>query len=307
MAQAIAYFLATAGSGGTNLQRFVYAVTFYGDDVSAEIATMRQIEIEVSVSNDFEPAELNDALLTALQVKASALGLTISSTDVRTFRMERMDTSLAENMIALGPIEWHRFGIDITSSGGFVSQWDDKSGNGHHIKQATATNQPALQADGSILFDGIDNFMATDTYVLNQPTTVCMLAKQVTWTSGETVSDGVLVNGGRIQQISLSPHFRIFAGSGASENVDWTLDTYAVLQAVFNGASSLSQINNLTPVTDSVGSGVMSGLTLGAVGLGVASWSNIQVKEVIVFPSALDAAGRAVVSAYLAQIGGLSI
>jgi len=34
----------------------------------------------------------------------------------------------------------------ITESGGSVSQWDDKSGNNHHVSQATVSLQPALSA-----------------------------------------------------------------------------------------------------------------------------------------------------------------
>jgi hypothetical protein len=36
----------------------------------------------------------------------------------------------------------------ITQSGGAVSQWNDKSGNGKHVVQATGANQPAYSATG---------------------------------------------------------------------------------------------------------------------------------------------------------------
>ena len=36
----------------------------------------------------------------------------------------------------------------ITLNGSNVSQWDDKSGNGRHVSQATAANQPAYLATG---------------------------------------------------------------------------------------------------------------------------------------------------------------
>ena len=40
-------------------------------------------------------------------------------------------------------------------SNGLVSQWNDKSGNGHHATQSTTDNQPTTTA-GTITFDGND-------------------------------------------------------------------------------------------------------------------------------------------------------
>ena len=42
---------------------------------------------------------------------------------------------------------WFR-GDDVTLNGGTVSQWNDKSGKGNHIVQATAANQPTYLATG---------------------------------------------------------------------------------------------------------------------------------------------------------------
>lgn len=54
----------------------------------------------------------------------------------------------------------------ITESGGAVSQWSDKSGNGRHVTQATAANQPttgsATQNGRNVLsFDGGDRLVAS--------------------------------------------------------------------------------------------------------------------------------------------------
>lgn len=46
----------------------------------------------------------------------------------------------------------------ITSSGGAVSQWNDKSGNGRHVTQATAANQPTT---GTVTQNGL-NAMSFD-------------------------------------------------------------------------------------------------------------------------------------------------
>ena len=50
----------------------------------------------------------------------------------------------------------------ITESGGSVSQWDDKSGNGNHATQATGTRQPitgtrTINGLNALDFDGVDD------------------------------------------------------------------------------------------------------------------------------------------------------
>lgn len=52
----------------------------------------------------------------------------------------------------------------ITLNGSTVSQWDDKSGAGNHVSQATATAQPLYQAAGfngkpCCDFDNVDDFL----------------------------------------------------------------------------------------------------------------------------------------------------
>jgi hypothetical protein len=52
----------------------------------------------------------------------------------------------------------------ITTVSGAVSQWNDKSGNGRNASQATATNRPALTANGQnslnvLTFDGVNDWL----------------------------------------------------------------------------------------------------------------------------------------------------
>jgi hypothetical protein len=54
----------------------------------------------------------------------------------------------------------------ITSAGGLVSQWNDKSGNGYNFVQTTSTNKPTTGADTKnslnlLTFDGTTDWMQT--------------------------------------------------------------------------------------------------------------------------------------------------
>lgn len=174
------------------------------------------------------------------------------------------------------------------------------------MKQGTDTNRPALQADGSILFDGADNFLKCDAFTLAQPETVYLLFKQVTWTASDRVFDGDASVSGAMRQVTASPQLGIITGTSAVGTVSLTLDTYGVIAAVFSGASSLVQLNNGTPASGDAGSADMGGFTLARTG-GGGNEGNIQVKEVILCAAAHDAATRARVIRYLSQVGGLGI
>ena len=199
---------------------------------------------------------------------------------------------------------WTRFNQGITVTGSGVSQWDDASGEGNHIKQATDTRRPSKEADGSILFDGVDNFLKADAFTLVQPETVYLLIKQIMWTLDDYFFDGNSVVTGSVHQLSTTPGIKAHAGTYSSQNNDLVLGAYGVISVVFNGASSVLQVDNNTPTTGNFGASNMGGFTLGAAGNALVP-SNIQVKETLVYSTAHDAATRSKVIAYLSNAGGL--
>lgn len=195
---------------------------------------------------------------------------------------------------------WTRFNSGITETGLGVSQWDDVSGNGNHLLQGTDTNRPSKESDGSILFDGVDNFLKASGFTWTQPETIYILFKQITWTSGDRIFDGNALNTGVLFQTGTTPSLSSFAGAVLPE-VDLTIDEYGIVTTVFNATSSIIQLNNDTPITGNGGTADMSGFTLGANAT-PGQYGNIQVKEVIGYSGAHDAATRAQVIRYLQSV-----
>lgn len=204
----------------------------------------------------------------------------------------------------LKPAAWFRFGVGITVTGAGVSTWADQSGNGRDLLQGTDTNRPALQADSSILFDGVDNFLKCSAFTFNQPYTVYILGKQITWADSDRIFSGNAVNTMDLHQSSggVSPQVSLSAGSGAANNGEWALNVYAAVASVFNGASSSLRVNNTAATTGDAGAGNAGGFELGADSGGTARWSNIQVKEVILFSGAHNTATQDRVINYLSSL-----
>jgi hypothetical protein len=208
-------------------------------------------------------------------------------------------TVLEDYVVSLTPVAWYKYNTGVAAS-----QWDDQSGNDNHLVQATATNQPAVQPDGSLLFDGVDNFMKA-AFTLNEPETIYLLFKQVTWTDLRRIFDGNTGDTGAVFQGTSTPLLRQFITAATNNNNALAVDTYGAFGVVFNGASSATQVNLTTVSGGNPGTANMGGLTLGARGNNTGP-SNIQVKEVIVFGAAHSAETRRRVIRYLAAVGGLS-
>lgn len=200
---------------------------------------------------------------------------------------------------ALSPAAWYRFGQGITVATG-VSQWDDASGNGRHLTQGTAANQPAKQADGSILFDGSNDFLRSAVFAIAQPFTFYILLKQVSWTLNDIYVDF----GSAAAQIYTpiaTPQVTFYASGSAQLNVSPAVGQYGAICVVGNGGSSVMQLDAGAPVTGNAGAATVSQLSIGAAGTGSGP-GNIQVKEAVLYSGAHDATTRARVLAYLGSL-----
>lgn len=216
-------------------------------------------------------------------------------------------SSFGANVVAgLSPAAWFRFGQGVTVTGSGVSQWDDQSGNGRHLLQATDAARPPKQADGSITFNGVAQTLKCTPFTLNQAATVYFLGQMVAFTAAAKIVDGNSSNTMGIQMSGTPPIVQLNAGASAAAVGTLAVGVNGILTAVFNGASSSLQLNASAPATGNAGAGNAGGLTLGSSGGGT-QFSNINVKELIVFPAAHDAATISRIVAYLARVGGISI
>ena len=199
---------------------------------------------------------------------------------------------------------WVDYQTNITKDGSdLVSVWGDKSGNGNDLLQAVGTNQPLQTADG-ILFDGVDNFMKAVAFTLVQPEIIYIVFKPVSWGVNRTIFDGNSSLSGALFQGGSTPELKMYAGSVSPVNANATIGTYHIARVLFNGASSKMIINETTPLTGNFGASNMGGFNLGQRGSG-SSFSNIEVKEVIIRKIADTSPNEAEIYAYLSSKYGI--
>jgi len=195
----------------------------------------------------------------------------------------------------------------ITESSGSVSQWDDKSGNGNHVSQGTAADQPTTGVrtiNGlNVLDTDVGDYLTRDITNIPVPYTVFIVSQLDTTGSLAFVGiSGVSVpgSGDSVAIGANSTNFYMFAGDALlSVPVDTSVH---VLTGLVNGASSVLAVDGAETVGDA-GTRPLSVITVPYHNIG----ANSAIAEVLVYDSALSTADREALEVYLAQKWGITL
>jgi hypothetical protein len=184
-------------------------------------------------------------------------------------------------------------GSGQASDGDSAYLWNDQSINGNNLTQSTATKFPQYKANlqnglPMVRFDGVDDLLASvSTINFTDPTWILMAVIPRSFAANGVLCDGS--NGS-------SPfHQAFFEGAGLLQlensaagpsQSGMTAGSAYIVEGIFNGASSILNVNNGTDQTGNAGTGnATQNFTLGAQAGGSPNPSQIDVGEVIVFPN----------------------
>ena len=201
-------------------------------------------------------------------------------------------------------VGWYQAGVGQTDAGGGAcSAWADQSGLGHTLN-SPAGKQPLIQGDGTLLFaaDGNDGMQAV--FTMNQPSTQYILCKPISWTGTRYLSHGASFNNTYIQQDGATNQYRVDIVGGDPVNyLSAPTGVYAVFCAVYDGlATSVLQIDATFDVGDADPTNA-TGYTLGNQSfISAGTGANIQVKGLLLYNVAHDAAERAQVISHLQSL-----
>lgn len=188
--------------------------------------------------------------------------------------------SLSAQMMGFGTMDSLHWATD-----GFApSQWDDLTGNGHHIYQGNGDKQPAkvddvINGQPVVRFDGVDDHMLAS-WVRPQPYTILTVC--VPTRTGKTF---VSILDGQNAWILLdtwdAANIRFLAG-GDSTLAPSTVTNPQLITAVANGDSGSLAVNDGTP---SPGNGTFEpgGLILGARPGGTTNFGDTDIALVAIY------------------------
>lgn len=217
------------------------------------------------------------------------------------FDPRRHDTNL---------LAWWRgyHGISESNTGG-VSRMEDASGHGHDFLQQTESAQPTRIRNGisghdTIRFDGINDYMRTDSLSVPQPCSMYMLIKQVDWRPFARLLNGT--EQGFLYQSGSSPFiFMRTADQIGPGRFDLEVGRFGILFMIWNGGSTKISVDNLH-----VSGGQLNDLSLGGLVLGGSTTGSLhgqlEFAEMIVRQGVDTEITRQSHLRYLASVAGIS-
>jgi len=215
----------------------------------------------------------------------------------------------------------------ITLNGTTVSQWNDKSGNGINVSQATATSQPAYSATGLngkpvIEFDGIDDVLSIGETNLGRNLAGMSAAVVLKWVTAPATSKPLIafsISGAQLVRFSISgisPNYA-FGGRRLDGVSAQTVTGNQSLLTTTTAAISSVVVNYQNTAVDLYTNGIVDRQTTTFLTSGntsdtssflfnigknssTADFANVQVSEVVFTNSALSERQRQQLEGYLA-------
>jgi len=182
----------------------------------------------------------------------------------------------------------------ITESGGLVSQWDDKSGQGNHVAQGTSTLQPLTvdaQQNGRAIVrtDGIDDYIYVNAFsggAIGNGHTVLIALKPDARAGVHVFYDGRNSGATRSETYNNSGTYAYFSGvvNATTTNV---ATGFTQLTTVYHNVNGLLRENGVEIDTGSTGASQMNGLIVGSFQAVTNVWAAQDVGEILIYDSIL--------------------
>jgi hypothetical protein len=197
----------------------------------------------------------------------------------------------------------------LTVVGSNISQWDDKSGLGNHITQATGADQPTvstLNSYAAVAFDGTGQHLDGVSWSQQSPTTLFVVYQFSSPIKGGTAAMVWSANSDRIrwEKRTTGNLRRIHENSDLIGTLEDTNAHY--FTGIYNDVSSAIRIDGAVDVSGNVGTRTPSsdGLSIGATPGGLSGHQGV-IGEVLWYDALLNATEISQVEAWLKNKWGL--
>ena len=198
---------------------------------------------------------------------------------------------------------WAEYNVnqDVTKdANNKITSW----GSGHPILQSDTSKSPTWAATG-VIFDFEADYMRVTDAGLVQPITIYAVIKQTTWTSEHVLWCGTIANSNLLfiqenQVHGATPWVSIASGAYSDPSDKLVVGTYGLVKAVYNGASSVFQIDNNTAWTGNIGTNEAGGFVLNSYSNNV--WgAGIGVKCILIYKGTPSAEDDTQIRTYLSE------
>lgn len=206
-------------------------------------------------------------------------------------------------------------GGSAATDGNGVLRWEDLSGNGAHLTEAT--NPPTLDADGgpgatrpAVLFNGTNQKLGRNSATFDQPCSIFMVLRMDTFTANEYVLD---TRGAGVRPLMISVvSGQAPRGRGSTPTTgtpSLPVGTWGVVSMIDTATSISVQVNDGTPSTQasSLTTAGATNLSLGCNNLAAPStFADCSIAGLLAYGRALTTDEQAQVVAYLMTLNGIT-
>lgn len=176
------------------------------------------------------------------------------------------------------------------ANGDPIGKCNDKTGNGNHITQATATARPTwtsglLNGYGGARFDGTNDYLQSAIIASwIRPQMVFMVFKQITSVNNNRIIDGYNFNTGGVYQDG-TKEVTMYAGNYGSVSQGLILGQFDIAIFSFLSSGTVCTIGHgNTSFVGTAQTSDMTGITIATVGIGLTGFfGNIDVMEIVVY------------------------
>jgi hypothetical protein len=201
--------------------------------------------------------------------------------------------------------------VPAVADGDPVACWDDGSGVGHNVVQATTTKRPLLKlailnSKPVLRFDGVDDFLQATFTAITQPFSRIAVFNMRSYAASSHIYGAGPTGQGVLFESSTSPIMSLYDGTVSPSTSSLAVGTFGVVSELHNGAASELRVNGAAAATGNPGVATLSGVTLSAASNG-ASTTPVDHAEVVVYNRALTTAERQSVERYLGTKYGITV
>lgn len=205
----------------------------------------------------------------------------------------------------------------ITESGGAISQWDDKSGNGHHAIQITGSQQPTYDttslAPGTVLFGGTQHMASPASMSLPECTTF-IVGRRNGSTGGGTMVGPIGGYSGvdLLFNSNSTVTYRLWGKTPSAGTGALPADKWVVAWGTYSDVGDLLtvKVDNYTTQSAGMSSSPIAGRTMGIGAKYLTSWVDIltngNIAEIIHVGRVLTAGEITAVTSYLQAKWGVT-
>jgi hypothetical protein len=197
------------------------------------------------------------------------------------------------------------------SNGDPVGGWQDLSGNGRHVTQATSSKRPTLSlsaqnGQAGIVFDGVDDTMASSAFNLSDGS-VFVVYKPIALTSAFSTALSLNKNTGMIGIRETSKWYDYTLSGALVESTGTAaVGSTVLISATSTTANSKLYVNGSVKATDTSATppSKTNGIALATNGT---MWWNVMIAEILVYNSAFSDSQRQRIERSLGNLYGITV